>query len=369
MAHELLFFPDYRVANPYQRLLYDHAGAELHPRPGTVDDALGVLRRKAPGERAIFHLHWDDAVYRNEPDEPAAWRAAQAFLDGLEAFVDAGGLLLWTLHNTAPHDDRYLPVHDALHAKLPQLADLLHVHTHTAAAWAEERLGVPPERIAIVPHGNYLPLYRALEAPQATIRARLGLPEGGRFLLLFGRLGPYKGGAGLLQAFAAADAPDLHLLVAGKQVEPLGPALDALPPDIRARVHVRDGFVPEEEIEPLFAAADAAVLPYRRILTSGGALLALSLRRPVIAPAFPSLRELLEDGRDALLYGPEEPDGLAAALRRFAALDTATLARLQAGAFATARRHDWRQSGLLLSGLFRHLVALRKPQRVPRATA
>src|SRR3954452_4113692 len=126
VAHELLFFPDYRVANPYQRLLYDHAGAELHPRPGTVDDGLGVLRRKAAGERVIFHLHWDDAVYRNELDEPAAWRAAQAFLDGIEAFVDAGGLLLWTLHNTAPHDDRYLPVHEALSARLPQLADLVH---------------------------------------------------------------------------------------------------------------------------------------------------------------------------------------------------------------------------------------------------
>src|SRR3954447_26595231 len=91
VAHELLFFPDYRVANPYQRLLYDHAGAALHPRPGTVDDPLGVLRHKAPGERAIFHRHGDDAVSRNEPDEPAAWRAAQAFLDGLEAFADAGG--------------------------------------------------------------------------------------------------------------------------------------------------------------------------------------------------------------------------------------------------------------------------------------
>src|SRR3954454_5281825 len=119
VAHELLFFPDYRVANPYQRLLYDHAGVELHPRAGTIDDALGVLRRKAPGERVIFHLHWDDAVYRNEPDEPAAWRAAQAFLNGVEACGDAGGLLLSTLHHTDPHEDRYLPVHDKLHANMP----------------------------------------------------------------------------------------------------------------------------------------------------------------------------------------------------------------------------------------------------------
>jgi glycosyltransferase involved in cell wall biosynthesis len=111
-------------------------------------------------------------------------------------------------------------------------------------------------------------------------------------------------------------------------------------------------------------------LPYRRILTSGGALLALSLRRPVIAPGFASLREVLEDGRDSLLYPPEGgPAALAAALRRFASLDATTLERLQAGAYATARRYDWRQSGLLLGGLFHHLTALRKPQRVPARPA
>jgi beta-1,4-mannosyltransferase len=365
MADELVFFPDYRAANPYQRLLYDHAGAWLHPRPGPVGDALAALRRKAPGERVVFHLHWEDAAYRNEPDEPAAWAAAQAFLDALEAFAGAGGRVLWTLHNTAPHDGRYAAVHGALAGRLPALADLVHVHSRAGAAWAVDRLGAAPERVAVVPHGSYLPLHRPLAVPPAEARARLGLPGDGRALLLFGRLGGYKGGADLLRAFADADAPGLRLLIAGKQVEPLAGPLTALAPAARARVHVvRDGFVPEEEVEPLFAAADAAALPYRSILTSGAAMLALSLRRPVLAPAFPGLRELLEDGRDALLYEPDAADGLRDALRRFAALGSDRLAAMQAAAHATAAAHDWRQSGLLLDGLLHRLVAARKPARV-----
>jgi beta-1,4-mannosyltransferase len=369
MADELVFFPDYRTANPYQRLLYDHAGAWLHPRPGSVEDALAALRRKVPGERVVFHLHWEDAAYRNEPDEPAAWAAAQAFLDGLETFADAGGRVLWTLHNAAPHDGRCAAVHGALVDRLPALADLVHVHSRAGAAWAVGRLGIAPERVAVVPHGSYLPLHRALAVPPAAARRRLGLPEDGRALLLFGRLGGYKGGAELLRAFAAADAPDLRLLVAGKQVEPLGETLAGLPPEVRARVHVvTDGFVPAEEVEPLFAAADGVALPYRAILTSGSALLALSLRRPVLAPAFPGLRELLEDGRDALLYAPDATDGLEAALQRFAALSDERLAAMQEAAHATAAAHDWRQSGLLLDGLLHRLVAARKPSRmVPRA--
>lgn len=366
---DLLFFPDYRAANPYQRLLYEHAGGWLRPRPGGVDEAVEALRRKGPGERVVFHLHWEDAAYRQEADEAAAWRAAQVFLDGLEAFVDGGGRLLWTLHNAQPHDARHLPVHRALALRLADLADVVHVHSHVAAAFAVERLGAEPGRVAVVPHGNYLPLHRPRGGPAGAARAALGLPEDGRILLLFGRLGPYKGAAELLEAFAAAAAPDLHLLVAGRQVEPLGPQLARLPEEVRARVAVRDGFVPEGEVEALFHAADAAVLPYRAILTSGAALLALSLRRPVVAPAFEGLAELLTDGRDALLYEPGTPTGLAGAIERFRRLEPGRLDAMQAAAAATAARHDWRQIGLLLNGLLRHLLALRRPQRVPRRPA
>ncbi len=364
MAHDLVFFPDYRVANPYQRLLYDHAGTELHPRPGTVTDAAALLRQRPPGAHVIFHLHWEDAVYRNEADEPQAWAAAQSFLDQLELFTGAGGRVLWTLHNRVPHDGRWLAIHEALLARLPQFVDLVHVHSYAAASWAAERLGLDPGRIAIVPHGNYLPLYRPLGEPASASRARLGLPEEGRLLLLFGRLGAYKGVPALLEAVKELDAPDLHLVVAGKEVEPLEPVLDPLPACVQARVHLRTGTVTEEEIEPLFAAVDAVVLPYRAILTSGSALLALSLRRPVIAPGYPSLLELLEDGRDALLYRPDDPDGLGEALRRFLRQSQDRIAAMQAQANATALRYDWRQSGLLLAGLFQLLLRRSKPARL-----
>jgi glycosyltransferase involved in cell wall biosynthesis len=369
MAHDLIFFPDYRVANPYQRLLYGHAGTELHPRPGTVTDALTLLRRKGDGSRVIFHLHWEDAAYRNEADEAQAWAAAQAFLSELELFADAGGRILWTLHNTASHDGRWLDVHEALVGRLPQLVDLVHVHSHAAAAWAADRLGVDPARIAIVPHGNYLPLYHPMNGSAAGVRTRIGLPEDGRVLLLFGRLGAYKGAETLLEALAALDAPDLHLVVAGREVDPLEPLLARLPAPVLARIHCRTGNVSEEDVEPLFAAADAVVLPYRSILTSGTAFLALSLRRPVIAPAFPSLRELLEDGSDALLYPPDDPAGLADALSRFCKLSQEQLRAMQASAYDKALRHDWRQSGLLLAGLFHLLLRKTKPQRLGAAAS
>lgn len=362
MAHGLTFFPDYRIANPYQRLLYEHAGRELHPQPGTIVQAL-VRQQQAPADRVIFHLHWEDAAYRNEPSEAAAWPAAQRFLDDLELFLDRGGHLVWTVHNEAPHDGRYLAIHQALCGKLRLLADIVHVHSWAAASFARRELGIEPGRLALIPHGNFRPLYAAIGHPVGQSREALGLDEARRVLLLFGRLGDYKGAAELIDAFAATPDPGFWLLIAGKQVDSFAGALAALPPDARRRVVVRDGFVPDEDVPRLFHAADMVALPYRASLTSGTALLALSLDRPVIAPSLPSLAELLVDGADALLYEPTSPDSLRSALQRFLALEPAALATMQGAARAKATLHDWRQSGLLWNGVYAALLAALRPQR------
>ncbi len=363
MTHALLFFPDYRAANPYQSLLYREAGRHLHPQPGTVAEALALQRQRGAGSRVLFHLHWEDAIYRQETSEDLAWQAAQAFVATLEIFLETGGALIWTVHNEAPHDGRYPAVHRALAMKLAQLADTVHVHSLAGLAFARRRLGVDPTRLAAVPHGNYVSQYPRLCFPIATSRAELGLAAARRVVLLFGRLGRYKGGLELLDAFASLDDPGLWLVIAGRQVDPLAPALDWLPDGVRARIVVEDRFVPPEQVPTLFHAADIVAMPYRASLTSGTALLALSQGRPVLAPALPGLAELLEDGRDALLFQPDATDGLARALRRLQALDDAALTAMRAAALAKAELFDWRHSGLLMDGIYARLTALLRPQR------
>ncbi len=367
MTHALVFYPDYRAANPYQTLLYDHAGRDLYPRCGSIADAIALQRHAGVGSRVIFHLHWEDAVYRNESDEAAAWRAAQRFLGELETFLDSGGQLVWTLHNEAPHDGRYLAVHGQLCAKLALLADVVHVHSQAAAGFARGHLGIDPGRLALIPHGNYVSLYPRLGHPVAVSRAALGLGAARRVLLLFGRLGRYKGGADLLDVIAQIADPGLWLVIAGKQIDPLSGLLATLPAAVRDRIVMLDRFVPDPELPRLFHASDMVVLPYRASLTSGSALLALSQGRPVLAPALPALAELLADGTDALLYRPATPDGLRTALHRFLTLDPEHLSSMQQAARAKAELLDWRSSGLLLDGVYARLLATLRPQRAPMA--
>jgi glycosyltransferase involved in cell wall biosynthesis len=66
----------------------------------------------------------------------------------------------------------------------------------------------------------------------------------------------------------------------------------------------------------------------------------LAAGRPILAPAAPDTAELLEDGGNALLVPPGEPEAAAAALDRI--LGDAKLAdRLSAGALASARDLTW----------------------------
>lgn len=365
MPHQLVFFPDYRAANPYQTLLYAHSAPELHARPASVAEALALRARQGPEDGFLFHLHWEDAAYRNEPDAAAAAAAAERFVADLERLVETGAGLLWTVHNEAPHDDRYPEVQARLRAALVQLADLVHLHSLAAAGWAREALGVPAERLVVVPHGNYLPRFHPKGGDPASSRAALGLEPDARVALLFGRLDAYKGGAALLAAMGRRDRPRLWLILAGRQVAPLDGPLAALPAAVRARIVVEPGPVPDERVPLLFHAADALVAPYRAILTSGAAMLALSLGRPVVGPALPGLTDLVTDGVEGLLYDPADPDGLDRALDRLAALDAAALAAMAEAAAARARLHDWRIAGNLMGGVFRSLLARRRPLRRP----
>src|SRR5690606_17669800 len=51
-----------------------------------------------------------------------------------------------------------------------------------------------------------------------------------------------------------------------------------------ARIRLQFDFIADEHVQRYFRAADLVVLPYREILNSGTALLALSFDRPVLLP-------------------------------------------------------------------------------------
>jgi len=114
-------------------------------------------------------------------------------------------------------------------------------------------------------------------------------------LVHFGLVRPYKNIEVLVDVVSSMPS-GFRLLVAGFAADrSLCAALQnkshAIP---HTRLDFRDTPISDAELEAIVDSADAIVLPYKNILTSGAALLALSRNRPVLAPNIGSLPELRE---------------------------------------------------------------------------
>ena len=151
-------------------------------------------------------------------------------------------------------------------------------------------------------------------------REGLGLPMDAKVLLFFGYVRRYKGLDVLLEAMAVARRKDpaLRLLVAGEFISEAGrfrADLDRL--GLAGSVDLLPGYVPADRIAPLFAAADAVVLPYRSATQSGVVPLAFGLGVPVIACDAGALSTQVAHGRNGWIVGRPGPEALAEGILEF----------------------------------------------------
>ncbi|NTU67735.1 MAG: glycosyltransferase [Chlorobiaceae bacterium] len=151
-------------------------------------------------------------------------------------------------------------------------------------------------------------------------RKLLGLPSEAKVLLFFGYLRRYKGLDVLLETMAVAHRrdPSLLLVVAGEPVGAagsVGAAVERL--GIAGCVQLLPGYVSADRLAPLFAAADAVVLPYRSATQSGVAPLALSHGVPVIACDAGALPSQVAHGRTGWVVRRAGHEALAEGILEF----------------------------------------------------
>src|SRR5262249_22090468 len=190
-----------------------------------------------------------------------------------------------------------------------------------------------------VPHPFYAQFDRQRWTRESA-RASLGLS--GDVALFFGYVRHYKGLDTLLAAWkrVRVSRPEATLVVAGEFYEDpeayAGLAREA------GGVRLLDRYIPDDEVEALFRAADVTVLPYRSGTQSGVTHVAYALGSPVIVTRVGGLTESVREGETGLSCPPEDPVALAAALVRFFAEGLADrmrgpIAALRAGHSGDAR--------------------------------
>jgi len=285
----ILAWPAFKAGaqNPYNRLLY-RAMVESSRKLNVEDFSLKTFWS---GPFDVWHIHW--------PQRHSAQRSlVKAFASTavLALLVVAARLrrikVVWTIHNLRAHDQPHPKLECAFMRWFVRRID--GVVALSAGGLAQARRQFPMlERTssAVIPHGHYVGTYPNAIAPHEA-RKMLGLEADVTVLLFAGRIHGYKNVPALIGAFRDVSDPDVVLVIAGP---PMTPALRreieaAADGDPRVRVHLED--VPDDRLQVYLNAADAVVYPYRDVLNSSSALLALSFFRPVLVPHVGALPEL-----------------------------------------------------------------------------
>lgn len=214
-------------------------------------------------------------------------------------------------------------------------ADMVLPVTHVLGEQVAAR-GVPQDRLMVVPNGINQEHFAEAPSPQAA-KAQLGWPDA-LVLGFTGFVRDWHGMDRVIRWMASPSAPvNARLLLVGD-----GPAredLEALARSLNLGERVRfTGVISRDEVPRHVAAFDIALQPAVVAYASPLKLFEyLALSKAIVAPRQPNIEEVLEDGRNALLFDPAQPDALEALLARLAH-DATLREQLGQGAGATIAR-------------------------------
>jgi beta-1,4-mannosyltransferase len=302
---------------PYIRLLVKHLSRM---------EGLTVLHDTGPGSfrgADVWHLHWPEQVLKGR-GPVTAFVGCLGYLLRVRYARLWGTRIVWTLHNLRSHDTPRPGLDRWFRGRLCELLDGWITMSRAVQAEAEEAYPALKTRpVFHIPHGHWRSVYPN-EVTRAEARGRLGIAPEARVVLFFGALRPYKNVLHLQRTFRALPDPLARLVVAGpcRSDELKAEVLKLVREDERTRAWPI--FIPDEEVQWYFRAADLVVLPFKAIANSGSALLPLSFGVPLLVPNLGGMQELSRyagdewvrtfDGelspevlREALLWATETP--------------------------------------------------------------
>lgn len=346
----LAYYPHWEKGNPYQTLFYDAlapCGVEC------IDDFEFNRRwlREQARQLDAVHIHWPEDLWRRyRPGWSSLrgyWRLHRvtqplSSLQGLLAlrrYLACAGRLgikrLWTIHNLEHHEGASW-IDRLGYRVLARFSDVL-ICTSGWAADEVARRYRSAGQVVVVPIGTYDGVYPP-PRPRRVVLEELHLRDALPVVCCVGGLRDYKGLSLALKAVESLGGA-VQLVVAGRPLSGYDPALLRSATARLPYVVLREEFVSDQAYSDIVAAADAVLLPYRKITGSAVLLAAWTLGRGVVASDLPYFCEMADGEPDSAHFFP--PGDASALARAIVDYVNVPAERRQAATQRLAARYAW----------------------------
>jgi D-inositol-3-phosphate glycosyltransferase len=271
-----------------------------------------LVRYAAAAQPKLFHILWNNKFELFD-------RTVLMFYYKL-----LGKRIVFTAHNVNARkrdgEDSFL---NRLSLRIQyRLSDHIFVHTERMKSELLADFGIGENKVSVTLFGinNTVP-NTALTTFKA--KHRLGVNHDDKTILFFGNIAPYKGLEYLVSAFVELLKKDgsYRLIIAGKPKgsEDYWKRLERTlsRSGIRDRVIEKIEYVPDEQTELYFKAADVLVLPYTRIFQSGVLFLGYSFGLPAIVADIGPLKEQIIEGETGFIFRPRDSSDLASMVGKY----------------------------------------------------
>jgi glycosyltransferase involved in cell wall biosynthesis len=314
---------------------------------------LRLVHYAAMAEPVVFHILWNNKFELFD-------RTAL-----LLYYKSLGKKIVFTAHNVnaGKRDlkDSYI---NRLSLRIQyRICDHIFVHNAKSKSELVSEFRVPESKVTVIPFGinNTVP---NTDLSCAEAKQKLGISDGKKVLLFFGRIAPYKGLDYLLKALAALLNSDQAylLIIAGKPKwdDSYWNKMKAFISDsgITPNVIHEAEFIPDEKVEVFFKAADVLVLPYTNVFQSGVQFLAYSFGLPVVATNVGSLKEQIVEEQTGFVCDPGDAVSLANTIQKYFLSELfRELERRRAGIRSYANElYSWQRVSSLTERVYANLI-------------
>ena len=275
------------------------------------------------GRQAIWHIHWIDVFHtgrlrksgmKNNHAIISILRLMN-FLMQVSICKLCGVKIVWTIHNVTSHERPYSFFEKVVTKLLFIFCDKVTALNNHIKEKITEIYGFSD--MALMRQGLYEGCY-ANTMTRTEARQWLGLSDDDFVLVFLGVVEEYKGIDVAMQAMDEVADDSVKLVVAGRLDRDTAYGAKVYESASRNKnIILFDNFIPDDEVQIYFKAADYSIYPYRRTGNSGPLYITLAFGIPTIIRGAGGNPEVVAlNPNVAILIGQPEKGEIAQAIRK-----------------------------------------------------